>query len=141
MGHRAIAATAAAFVLSSILSSASRAGPIFDHPPQGYWAGWVTPFPYQRNIFWEYGVDPRGSPSATGAPGAEYYGTNDTTLRVTDFVAFADDTSWYVSLAGTTNAGLTGIDNRAGANPKKGSLKHFVNNEDADNPTKNIHLE
>src|ERR1017187_9167722 len=44
--------------------------PAFVNPPETTWSWWVTQPPYQRNIYWNFSVNPVGGPSPTGTPGA-----------------------------------------------------------------------
>ena len=58
----------------------AQASPFFK-PPEDYFPGgvWQTPFPYQRNIFWDFLTDP-----TTTAP--HYEGTDDPVLYPSDWV-------------------------------------------------------
>jgi PEP-CTERM motif len=67
----------------------------FVNPPEDFFPGWATPFPYQRNISWDFSQNPVGGPSSNGAPGATYEGTLDPLLKSSDFVAFAGAVQYY----------------------------------------------
>ena len=51
----------------------------FINPPETTWnPPWVTQFPYQRNIYWDFSTgSPVGGPSVNGTPGAVYEGYDD----------------------------------------------------------------
>ena len=86
----------------------------FVNPPETNAPKWCTPFPYQRNIDWDFSTNPQGGPSPTGAPGAHYEGWLDPDLWGSDFVRFSGDIAWYDTLSEITPTGLIGIDNRGG---------------------------
>ncbi|MHC4631478.1 MAG: hypothetical protein ACYS9C_09425 [Planctomycetota bacterium] len=95
----------------------------FVYPPELNWPGgeWETPFPYQRNIFLDFSVDPRGH---TGKiPGADYEGYDDSLLWDSDYVFF-DGVSYFPDL------GAIGIDNTGGNDQVSGSAVFHIDNWD-----------
>src|SRR5208337_229395 len=75
---------------------------LFVNPPETYWSSvWQTPAPYQRNIDWDFSVNPVGGPSPNGTPGAVYEGTLDPALKSSDSVAFTGAVQYYSTV--TTN--------------------------------------
>jgi hypothetical protein len=58
----------------------------FTNPPElNLNITWQTTFPYQRNIFLDFSVNPVGAPGS-GIPGADYEGYDDPVLKASDFV-------------------------------------------------------
>ncbi len=94
---------------------AAQASPFPDgYKPEENVPGWVTQFPYQRNILLDFSVDPQCSP-CFGIPGADYEGYDDPVLWDTDFVSFEpysgrDDVQWYDTAPdGSGRTGLVGV--------------------------------
>jgi hypothetical protein len=112
----------------------------FIRPPEIYAPQWYTPFPYQRNINMGFGVSPVGAPGS-GIPGAVYEGWLDPTLKVSDFVTLNGSVNWYASLAGITQTGLIGIDNRLGTQLLTGTAVFHIDNTPELNRFKNIWVE
>jgi len=93
----------------------------FVNPPETYWnPPWQGGSPYQRDIFWNFSVNPTGGPSSIGTPGALYWGTLDQDLKASDYVTFSDSVQYFTAALspdglagfGITNAGsvtLTGL--------------------------------
>jgi len=85
----------------------------FINPPENNYPGWVTTFPYQRNIDLGFGVYPVSSPG-NGIPGAIYEGGLDPGLLYSDHITLSGDVGWFTGLSGISRTGLIGIDNRLG---------------------------
>ncbi len=106
-------------------------GATFSYPPETYYPdppGWVFPFPYPRNIFWDFETNPFGGPSPEGAPGVEYAGWSDSILKANDFVSFTGDAQWYSSLSDIPGTGLIGIDNRSGSTALSCKISFYITN-------------
>ena len=113
---------------------------VFDWPPETHAPVWQTPFPYQRNVNLGFGVNPVAAPGL-GIPGAVYEGWLDPQLMVGDYVQLSGAVQWFDTLAGFTQTGLVGIDNRAGASPLSGWLTIRLDNTTSDLPTKHLWTE
>lgn len=100
----------------------------FVNPPETNAPKWCTPFPYPRNIDWDFSTNPQGGHSPTGAPGAHYEGWADPVLRVSDFVSFSGNIEWYNTLTGINPTGLIGIDNRTGTETLSGTAIFHIDN-------------
>jgi hypothetical protein len=103
--------------LALLMGGVAQADP-FVYPPETNWTPtWQTPFPYQRNIYWDFNsVSPVGGPSPNGTPGAVYEGYDDPVLKSTDWVSFSGSAQWYSSWTdynGTFTGGI-GIFNTTG---------------------------
>ena len=87
----------------------------FINPPETNWnPPWVTPFPYQRNIDWDFSaISPVGGPSTDGTPGAVYEGWLDPSLKSSDYVTFSGGFQWYpsITVGSSTYGGVIGISN------------------------------
>ena len=124
------------------LAAGALASP-FERPPEVYAPEWETPFPYQRNIDWTFDTNPRGGPSANGAPGAHYEGYHDRFLWDSDYVQFEGQVGWYDRFNITDTVGwdgMVGIDNRPGNEPVSGMALFHIDNW-ARNELKNIWVE
>ena len=104
----------------------------FVFPPEQYTADpdweWVTPFPYQRNILWDFSSDP------TSNPAYDYEGYDDDALKCSDWV-FLDGVSYFPGL------GAIGIDNTGGNDPASGWAVFHIDNWIRDYPVKNMWIE
>ncbi|RKY26753.1 MAG: hypothetical protein DRP79_04345 [Planctomycetota bacterium] len=115
--------------------------------PEGYTPeenvpGWVTSFPYQRNVLLDFSVDPRCAPGS-GIPGADYEGTDDPYLLDTDFVEIINgDAQWFENDPfGGDRTGLIGNVWESGP-PVFGILNLHLDNWDRQEPYfKNIWVE
>jgi hypothetical protein len=120
------------FAVVCILLTNVQASPFY-MPPETYSPNWDTPFPYQRNIYSDFSVNPVGTPGS-GIPGAVYEGFLDPSLKVSDYVTLTGDAQWYESVPGFTQTGLLGIDNRNGTSTLSGQIIfHIDNTANADN--------
>jgi hypothetical protein len=117
----------------------------FERPPEQYIPGWECPFPYQRNIYWDFGISPVGGPSANGTPGAHYEGWLDDRLKVSDWVEFTGDVEWFPTytdpVTGYVYTGVVGIDNRQGATTKSGTIVYHLDNRPDPNAYKDVYDE
>ncbi len=114
------------FVVLLLLPGFAAASP-FEWAPEDY-QPWSGGFPYQRNIDWQFDVNPAGGPSPAGTPGAHYEGTADSWLRASDFVALGGSMTWFSSVTGLPYQGLVGIDNRSGNVPTSGQIVFHLDN-------------
>ncbi|MHC4174807.1 MAG: PEP-CTERM sorting domain-containing protein [Planctomycetota bacterium] len=64
----------------------AQATPFFN-PPEDNWPDWQSPFPYQRNIFWDFLTDPTST-----AP--HYQGYDDPVLWPSDYVLL-EGLTWF----------------------------------------------
>lgn len=127
-------------LLSLLLTGALAQADPFVYAPESFAPVWQTHFPYQRNINMDFSVSPAVSPGP-GIPGADYEGTYDSTLKVSDGVAFAGAAQWYNSLAGIAGSGFIGIDNRLGTTLLTGSVSFDLDNLLIPNPAKHLWAE
>lgn len=118
----------------------------FDWAPEDHGAAhrldWGTVYPYQRNIDWDFAVDPTGAPSPSGAPGADYDGQDDDALKAGDFVELSGDVQWFdgIDLDGYGDyLGLIGVYNDT-ASDLSGSVKFHIANHAGDD-YKNLWIE
>ena len=132
------------FALFGVLVFAvvAQASPFPDgYKPEENVPGWVTQFPYQRNILLDFSVDPQCSPGS-GIPGADYEGTDDSVLLDTDFVSFdpwdgSDDVEYYQTAPdGSGRTGLVGVPVNTGFpfQAPKGILNIHIDNWDRAEP-------
>ncbi|MBN1852047.1 MAG: PEP-CTERM sorting domain-containing protein [Pirellulales bacterium] len=114
----------------------------FEKPPESNMPGWVTAFPYQRNIDWTFATDPRGGPTPNGAPGAHYEGYDDPVLWDSDFIQLGGDAQWYEDLSsfGMPWQGMIGMINNTTA-PMSGELRIHVDNWERLWPFKHVWIE
>ncbi len=116
----------------------------FVNPPESSGKPWATPFPYQRNVLWDFAVNPVGGPLPGGTPGAHYEGWADPILRVSDVVSLQGAMAWYETLPGSgdsTFSGVLAIDNRQGDSTLTGSATFHLDNFIRQNPLKHIWTE
>ena len=112
-----------------VISASAASAFSFGQPPESTWSDWVLPYPYQRNILWDFETDPFGGPTSAGAPGAGYAGWDDSSLWGSDYVSGYDpdrvgtapgfqSADYFESLDfgddGTLSGGI-GTDNRNGS--------------------------
>lgn len=105
------------------LGTAAFAEP-FEQPPEEYAPGWAWGFPYQRNIVWDFEIDPRVAPPPGN--GAEYEGTLDPLLWDSDSVDLAGEVGWLANY-GTLPYGLVGIFNTT-TQPASGEIIFHLDN-------------
>jgi len=118
------------FLALCFISSAAWAHP-FINPPEIFAPGWQTPFTYQRNIYWDFSVNPVGGPPGP-LPGAVYEGWADPMLWESDYVYFEGDVVW--------NGGAIGLEGSAGY-PSSGDAVFHLDNFIEQNPVKHVYLE
>jgi len=114
----------------------------FVHRPDDYTdgvlddIGWSTSFPYQRNIMWDFNVDPTIAPGFFNDPTADvhYQGYDDPYLWFSDFVVL-DGVEWFPGL------GMIGIDNTGGTGELYGYATFHIDNWPDPNQLKHIWLE
>jgi len=99
-----------AFVILLIVSFAVQAEP-FDPAPEDSGLPWITDFPYQRNILWEFYDDPDTEVDETYLP--HYEGYDDGKLYDSDWCEVTGDVEYFASvdLDGYQGIGLIGIIN------------------------------
>ena len=85
---------------------------------------WNTPYPYQRNILWDFTTKPTGGPTPDGAPGAHYEGWDDPLLWGSDFVEFDGAVMWDPVRQ------AIGIDNTGGSGSLSGTATFHIDNWD-----------
>ncbi len=104
----------------------AQASPFFK-PPEQYYpdGGWVTPFPYQRNIFWDFLTDPTSTPP-------HYEGTDDPQLYPSDWV-YLEGLNWI--------PGAISLDNTGGTELAHGFAVFHVDNWDREWEEKHIWFE
>lgn len=82
--------------------------PVFVNPPETTWSPpWEGGAPYQRDIYLNMSVNPEGSPSPTGIPGAQYAGYLDPVLMSSDYVSFSGAVQYFS--AAQSPDGVAGI--------------------------------
>jgi hypothetical protein len=93
-GNRAILILAPLALLLGAVGPAN--ADTFVNPPEVYWnPPWWSTFPYQRNIYWNFNVNPVGGPSPSGTPGAVYEGSFDPSLMSSDTFALSGAATYY----------------------------------------------
>jgi len=98
--------------------SAKAQVPAFVNPPEQVWSPpWQGPAPYQRDIYWDFSVNPVGGPSPNGTPGAQYAGTLDPVLKDSDVVGFGQTSAlqYFTSANSPDGVAGIGIENTTGA--------------------------
>ena len=122
----------AAFICWLLMAGAAQAS-AFVFPPEENWAEWQTPYPYQRNIFLDFSVNPLGP---TGKiPGADYEGYDDPLLWDSDLVELQGEVSYF------PDKGAIGIDNTGGNEIVPGSATFHIDNLIRDWPVKHVWVE
>ena len=99
----------AAALFLSIGMAASVQAATFTNPPETNAPGWQTNFPYQRNIYWNFSVNPAARPPGP-LPGADYKGWADPDLWESDYVELGGDVVWNSDLGAI---GIEGAGNGA----------------------------
>jgi hypothetical protein len=112
----------------------------FVSPPEVYMPRWQTTFPYQRNIYLGFDVNP-AAPAGSGIPEAVYEGYLDPSLKVSDCVTLSGPAQWYDTLPGLTRTGFIGIDNRLGSNTLLGDVYIRLDNTTEPNHVKHLWTE
>jgi len=113
----------------------------FINPPEINAPDWQTVFPYQRNIYWDFQVNPEGGPPGP-LPGAHYEGWLDQHLWSSDYVDLSGDVVWdgYNAIGiggagGGSGEAIFHLDNLINTNPVKHVyLEATVINSDPDYP-------
>lgn len=117
----------------------------FEVPPEGNAPDWHFPFPYPRNVLWDFATDPLGGPTPNGAPGAHYEGYLDPDLWRSDFVWYNDQVLWLPdgSPYGLPSQwqGLLVVPNIFGQDPVTGEIVFHIDNSSWLNDRKNMWLE
>jgi hypothetical protein len=106
---RILATLLAAFGIALAVTDFAKAEP-FRYPAES-WNEWVTSFPYQRNITWDFDKDPRLTPTTwfnDPAYDVHYEGYDDSYLWTSDYVGFIGGVEYF------SNRQAIGIDNSAG---------------------------
>jgi hypothetical protein len=127
-------------VAMAIALAASANAEPFVNPPELYAPGWQTPFPYQRNVYLGFDVNPVGS-TGSGIPGAVYEGYLDPNLKVSDYVTLTGAAHWYDTLPGVNKTGFIGIDNRSGNSTLVGYVDIRLDNTTEPNVVKHLWTE
>jgi hypothetical protein len=97
----------------------------FVYPPEVYVPEkWETPFPYQRNILWDF---------STIWP--HYEGTDDQRLYKSDWWSVSGDVVWF------RNEDVIGIDNTGGTGPASGFAVFHIDNWLREWPEKHMWIE
>jgi len=127
------------FLALLVVASCSSAFAVpFTNPPEVNYPGWVTDYPYQRNAFIDFLVDPT---AGGGIPGVVYSGYDDPVLQGSDFVQISGDLEWIPAIPNVPRAGFIGIDNSAGQTPLTAEMVLHIDNWDDPNLAKHIWLE
>ncbi|KPJ57671.1 MAG: hypothetical protein AMS16_01050 [Planctomycetes bacterium DG_58] len=134
----------AACVVAIALCSLVRADP-FVYPPETNWPyggdpyynDWVIPFPYQRNILWDF--------NNTSNPLIPVYqGIDDNLLKDSDVIRLGGaELHTYGSdpTGTTTRTGFLGIDNRQGSAMAEGNVTFHIDNWESPSEVKHFWLE
>jgi hypothetical protein len=95
----------------------------FQYPPEQYAPEWLTNFPYQRNVVYDFGRDPKLTPTIYNDPSydVQYGGYDDPVLWEDDFVGYVNMT-WFPDLQ------AIGIDNTNGTETVSGYAKFRIYN-------------
>lgn len=111
----------------------------FAYPPEIYAPQWPGPFPYQRDLQWDFTLDPTVSPPAghynDPAYSVHYDGRIDPLLYQHDSVRFEGAVEWLPQLGGI------GIDNSAGTAFLEGFAVFHIHNLTTTMPTKYLWAE
>jgi len=104
----------------------------FIHPPEEYGLKWLTPFPYQRNVRYDFKNGALEDP--------QYYGSDDDQLNPSDFIEVVEGTLDWLDWdpAFPDRHGLIGIDNRDGAVPRTTVIRIHLDNWDRDYQKKDV---
>jgi hypothetical protein len=109
----------------------------FQYPPEQYAPEWVTNFPYQRNIVYDFDKDPRIKPLVFNDLGydVQYGGYDDPSLWSSDNVEFIGPVQWYPGL------GVIGVDNTNGQDAVWAIAGFRVDNWGSPSPFKHVWVE
>lgn len=135
-----IAACAVTVTLCSVVAADPFVYPPETNWPYGgdpYYNDWVIPFPYQRNIMWDF--DDASNPLIP-----VYQGFDDNQLKDSDVIRLggADLHTYGSAPTGTTTrTGFLGIDNRQGSAMAEGNVTFHVDNWDNPNDVKHVWIE
>ena len=114
----------------------------FVNPPEDYtnYIDWETQFPYQRNIYWDFSVDPTIMPTSYNDPNADvhYEGYDDEELWSSDYVQLEGVSYFETDPTGTGRTGLIGIDNRDGEEKLYGKAIFRIDNHQREWPLKHL---
>ncbi len=132
---RVAAACIVALVVAGLGSVA--AGAVFTYPPETNAAGWVSSYPYQRNMMWDFDRDPTIAPTTYNddAFDVRYAGYDDPALWTTDAVTMTGAVTWLPGF------GAVGIDNSNGREAASGTISFYLNNHDRTSPFKHVWVE
>lgn len=117
----------------------------FDGPP--LYNPWVTPFPYQRNIRYDFATDVNTWPQDPAVPRAydslpgvnvTLQGTDDQILHPSDYIEWEGLTWFPIDPVGGSKTGVIGIDNRQGVGPATGQIIFHLDNWDQRREFKHI---
>jgi hypothetical protein len=115
------------FVLGILLGTTDFAAATpFRYPPENG-DDWITSFPYQRNITWDFDKDPTLTPSTypnDPAYDVRYEGYDDQYLWMSDYVAFTGGVEYFADLT------AIGIDNSNGQETTTGYAVFHIDNWD-----------
>jgi hypothetical protein len=119
------------FMLLVLSISGTTRANTFVMPPETYYVQvtgtpWVTAYPYQRNILWDFTSDPVYNPP-------QYTGYDDPVLYPSDWVE--SGLTWFQDL------GAIGIDNTTGTEIASGSAIFHIDNWDREWLEKHIWIE
>ena len=99
----------------------------FAYTPQTAWSStWVGQAPYQRDISWNFSVNPVGGPSVSGTPGAAYAGTLDSVLMGSDYVTFSGSFQYFSAAQSPDGIAGIGIDNTRGGGTLTGRANFYL---------------
>ena len=113
--------------LAGVMSATAQV-PAFVNPPETYWSPpWQGGAPYQRDLYWAFSMSPVGGPSDNGTPGAQYAGTLDPTLKITDVVDFTGSVQYFSAAESPDGIAGVGIDN-TGSGTLTGTLDLYLDN-------------
>jgi len=130
---------AAAWIVASMVASLGSvaAGAVFAYRPETNAAGWVSSYPYQRNILWDFDRDPTIAPTSYNADAFDvrYAGYDDPALWTTDAVTMTGAVTWL------PGSGAVGIDNSNGRESVSGTISFYLNNHDRRSPFKHVWVE
>ncbi len=113
------------------------AGAVFTYPPETNASGWVSSYPYQRNILWDFDRHPSITPTTYNGTtfDVHYAGYDDPSLWAEDVVTMTGAVTWL------SGPGAVGIDNSNGRQTTSGSILFYLNNHDRKSPFKHVWVE
>jgi hypothetical protein len=127
--------------LCAVLGVQTARAETFQQAPETNWTQWAGAFPYQRDIYWNFSVNPVGGPSASGTPGADYEGALDPELMSSDAVSFTGSMEWFTAATSPDGVAGIGIDNTSSTDTLTGSVTFDLANVSDNLPVDNIWLE